>query len=640
MSKKTGRRSNADKEVDELEQSYKKVTGGKYAKKTTGSGKGRKTAIIAICAVIVLIVAGVGFGYFYFGSDIAPGKILDNVTVLGVDIGGMSREEAVSAVQAEVDTIYGQNTMVVQMLEHSAEIPADVSGIAVDAQGIVDLAYSYGRSGSSGQRKSDQMKAMSAGIDIDITPYLSVDEDAIRSVLEALAENYDSVLTQPSYELTGERPSLTEEPDENDPAEQQTLVITLGNPEYDLDLDALYALVMDSYNIGSFRVVYDCTVTEPDAVDLEAIYAELCVDPVDAELDMTTFEISHQSYGYRFDMEAAALALEQAQYAEVLEFPFSLVSPEVTYEALSSLLFRDVLGSYTAVSSSSANRDTNLKLACQALNGVVLAPGESFSYNGTLGERTAAKGYKPAASYVGGETVNTYGGGICQVSSSLYYACLVADMEIVERHAHMYASSYVPLGMDATVDWSGPDYKFKNNTAYPIRIEAYASGGTVTVKLIGTDTKNYYVKLKYELLETYDYKVVDVEMEANNEKGYKNGDVITTPYTGYKAKAYSYKYSKETGELLSKDLINTSTYNSRNKKVCKIVQAETTPPETTPPETTAPPETNPPETTPPETTSPETTPPESTPTESTAPPESSDSQEPGVAGSGGGIEEG
>ena len=107
-----------------------------------------------------------------------------------------------------------------------------------------------------------------------------------------------------------------------------------------------------------------------------------------------------------------------------------------------------------------AARVSNVKLASAAFDGTVLNSGDLFSYNETVGQRTEAKGYKAAPAYVQGETVDEIGGGVCQPSSTLYYACLLANMEITERYAHRYIPAYITRGMDATVSWGGPDYKF------------------------------------------------------------------------------------------------------------------------------------------------------------------------------------
>ena len=202
-----------------------------------------------------------------------------------------------------------------------------------------------------------------------------------------------------------------------------------------------------------------------------------------------------------------------------------------------------------------------------------MQPGDVFSYNDTLGQRTEEKGYRPGDAYVSGETVKTIGGGICQVSSTLYYCTMVADLEIVERDYHMFAPTYVPLGMDATINWGTIDFKFRNSTKYPLRIEASLEPDQVTVRLLGIDDKDYYVKLEYEILETIDFATVYKEMEFGNEGHYVDGDVIITPYTGYEVQTYRCKYDRDTDALISREEEAYSRYDPRDEVICKIIMS-------------------------------------------------------------------
>ena len=265
-----------------------------------------------------------------------------------------------------------------------------------------------------------------------------------------------------------------------------------------------------------------------------------------------------------------------------MEIPFYRTTPEISTESLRSLLFRDVLSSSSTEHTGEYNRNVNLQLACEALNGIVLFPGEEFSYNEALGERTTDKGYLPAGSYVVGATIETVGGGICQPSSTLYHCCLLADLEITLRDCHMYAVSYLPLGIDATINWGSFDYCFRNNTNYPIRIEAWMADGYVHIQLMGTDEKDYYVVMENYVDRVIPYETVYEEMYADNPEGYEDGDVITSGYTGYEIYTYRCKYDKETDELISREYEDWSEYWARDEVIVKIVAKPTEAPETEP----------------------------------------------------------
>lgn len=574
------KKSQAQREEAELESAYKSVSKpGKFSKK---EGKGsRKNMIIAISAAVVAIAVAIGAGVLYINHALESGLILDNITVAGVKVGGMTKADAINAVKLATEGTYNKKDMEVTVLDTTVKItPAD-SQITLDVEAAVEDAYDYGRTGSRAKRTEQQMTAATLGYKVDLTPYMTMNTDTVKNILDTLGKQYSSTLVETVTQITGTKPDLTAEAPEDEIL--QTLTITMGTPEYVLDMEALYNQVMDAYSGNVFTVKGDCKVTEPKLPDLDKLYEENCTEPVDAQLNKETFEIDPSADGYRFDLEAAKEALKTLKYGQKLEFPFTRVEPEVTTEALSKTLFRDTLASYTAAELSIEGRDTNLAIACKTLNGMVIYPGEVFSYNQALGERTPEKGYKPAGSYENGQTVLTYGGGICQVSTALYYCSLIADLEIVARACHQYPSGYVPLGMDATVSWGGYDYRFRNNTNYPIRIEASASGGKVYMKLVGTDEKDYTVKMQYEVISSNEYVTNYKEVDpANNPDGYKDGQELVSGHTGLKVKTYKCKYSKSTGALLSRTYEAQSTYDRRDAVVVKFKQTETTPPTSTP----------------------------------------------------------
>ena len=577
----------------------KQTTAAKTSSDVNSTKSPGRTAVITAVSLCVFvgILACILF-WFNLGFDISlPGKTFSpGVTIAGVDVGGLKKSEAVEAVSAAIGSSYETESMTVTVLDKQLLItPAD-SGASFDVEGAVAAAF---RSGTAGQDDPQ----------VDIIPYLNLNTEAIRSKIADFGKDFPTEGIPTGSQILQETV---------DGQEQDVLEVTVGTVYYDFSEEALYQAIRKAYNAHRFTADYTCNRMDAAAVDLDALYAEHCIDAVSAELDPETLEVSQSVVGYRFDLEQAKEALLNSQPGDVLKFPFLDIQPDMDTETLKSMLFRDELATYEAYQGSSSNRATNLRLACEALNGIILLPGDEFSYNQALGERTADKGYKGAASYLNGETVTTLGGGICQPSSALYMCTLYADLEIVERTCHSYPSSYVPLGMDATVSWGGPDFRFKNNTDFPIRIDAVADGGKVTIKLIGTETKDYYVKMEYEVLGVSYPETKEIEVEPGS--GHKDGEVKTTAYTGYTVQSYKLKYDRDSDELISREKESYSAYSKRDKVVYRVKGAETKPTEptqTTPPETTTPPATVP--TTPPETTVPPTTTP-TTPPETTTPP--------------------
>ena len=533
--------------------------------------------VLAICFSIAacgLFASKLGLSISLPGKTISPG-----VTVAGVDVGGLTRRQAVDAVTEAVGDSYSSQSLVVTVQDQQLEISPAVSGAALDVDAAVEEAFLYGT-------EENPEKT------VDIIPFLNLNAEAIQSQIRDFSAFFPADGTETGYEIVQ---------DTIDGEEVPVLVVTLGTARYQFSVDAMYDAVIRAYTNHRFTATYHCEQLGSTAIDLDAIYAQTAKEPVDAAWDPETHQVIEAINGYHFDLESAKEALADAQPGDVLRFPFQELLPEIGTDSVEDALFRDVLGTYTAKAGSSANRDTNLRLACEALDGIVLYPGDLFDYNKALGQRTPEKGYKPADSYMGSQTIQSYGGGICQPSSALYYSALVADLEIVERHNHGFISAYVPYGMDATVSWGGPEFRFRNNTNYPIRIDAEANGGTVTVTLMGTDEKDYYVEMEYEVLSTTPYKTVEKQVSPGS--GHKDGEVEITPYTGYTVQTYKCKYDKETNELISREKEAYSVYSKRDKVVYRVVAEEapkptdpTTPPETEPttPEPTEPPATEPP----------------------------------------------
>lgn len=311
--------------------------------------------------------------------------------------------------------------------------------------------------------------------------------------------------------------------------------------------------------------VADAKILPAQTMTAQAIHDATAGVMKNAGYDAATDTITPEQIGAEFDVSAAQAAMDAAQPGETVTIDAQVEMPAVTADQLKGVLFRDVLGQCRTHVSGTSARINNVKLSAAACNGVVLNTGDVFSYNETTGQRTTAKGYQAAPAYVQGETVDEVGGGVCQTSSTIYYACLRANLEITERYAHRYVPAYIDWGMDATVSWGGPDYKFTNNTNYPIKIVTSYSGGYLTVKILGTNVDGSYVKMTNEVLSKTPWETVykdDETLPAGTEK------VTTTPYTGYKVKSYRNVYSAD-GKLISSTYEATSDYKVRNKVISK-----------------------------------------------------------------------
>ena len=219
---------------------------------------------------------------------------------------------------------------------------------------------------------------------------------------------------------------------------------------------------------------------------------------------------------------------------EEYTIPLKILYPKVTTNMIGTEAFPDLLSSFsTNYNARDTDRTTNLKLATNKINGTVLMPGETFSYNQVVGARTIAAGYKEAPIYVQGQVVDGLGGGICQITSTLYNAVLYANLEIVERSNHQFVPSYVTASRDATVVYGSIDFKFKNNRNYPIKLICSVANGVASFQIFGLKTDN-------------EYEVVI--------SSYETGRTSNAIYSE------AYKILKQNGQVVDKQLLSRDVY--------------------------------------------------------------------------------
>lgn len=585
-----------------MEQTTKEAIAQRNGGKRLSGGAGKKPLIIIGILAAVLAAAYLGLCAYAASLDV----FFPNTTINGVDVAGMTVQQA----GEELGSTLPQRTMAfyLPLTDKSGDgvtapegetlyDPEPAATVSCESLGITqDLDYTayaqsvYDRSqGQSGFFQGGWSflahlfhSQGAKGV------YLEPDETVFRQKLSELAQTFSRPAQDTSYEVGQDSLTVTRELD--------GLAVT----EADLEQPIREALSSEADG----AVYVDAAILPAQALSAQDIHDAVAGSMKNAGYDAATDSITPEQAGAEFDVAEAQALLDAASPGETVEIPADIQQPHVTAAELKDVLFRDVLGQCRTHVSGTSARINNVKLSAAACNGVVLNTGDVFSYNATTGQRTTAKGYQAAPAYVGGETVDEVGGGVCQTSSTIYYACLRANLEITERYAHRYVPAYIDWGMDATVSWGGPDYKFTNNTDYPIKIVATYSGGYLTVKILGTNVDGTYVKMTNEVLSKTDWETVykdDETLPAGTEK------VTTTPYTGYKVKSYRNVYSAD-GKLISSTYEATSDYKVRNKVISRgpalPEQPET--PVTGPAETPVETPTEIPEETTPSTTTPET----------------------------------
>ena len=469
--------------------------------------------ILAVCLSLLLFFCI--YRAFFF-------PLADNLNIGGLDVGRMTPAEAQRMLNQELKETLALQPLVVQLPEETLEIAPKSCGLKVNT-GKLLLDAVHGKSDSAGT--------------LSLRPYLSVDETAIRSKLETYAAKYDTELTQPSWVLEGEAPDLsTEFFDPEKPG--QTLAVTLGTPSVHLNVEEVLEEILLAFSEAitlcrenDYRIVPENPMEAiPQSADAAAIARELESAPVNDRVDRDSLSLIYGSYGTTVDETLLADEIRRAAYGETVRIPIQYLPPEIMGQ---DAYFPDVLGYFETRHTNDQNRNTNLQIQCDALNGLILQPGETFSMNGVLGERTAEKGYKPAPAYSGNRLVNDLGGGVCQGTTTLYNCVLLADLEVVFRACHGVRVGYVPLGLDAAVNFLTTDFQFRNNFNFPIQLRAWMEDEYIKMQILGIDEKDYYIKME----------------TGSGEDEY-----------AWYARSYKCKYDKETNELISRDIEAFSTY--------------------------------------------------------------------------------
>lgn len=469
-------------------------------KKKKINNKRKGPLIATMCLVVVLLLAA---GYIALCISLESDVIEENVTINGISVQGMTKSEAVEAVTN--DFTENLSEYIVTVTLEGKEFPVDISSaLGFDTAKEVEDAYELGH-GAWYLRPIDRIKTAQNQLrELTVNPYLAYPEKLEELILATGIDAYDSVENS-SYEIT-----------------ENALVIHKGKSGSRADIEQLEAKIREAVETDIHTDTVECPFTtgEPAGIDFQAIYNEIYSEVKEAEYDKSTNEIIPSSVGKSFDVEYANNLYESAEQGQDFTVTLTVTQPEISTEDMEANLFSTTLAKYTTYGGGTSGRIKNISLAVKECDGVILLPGEEFSYNDVVGERTAARGFQMAGAYENGAVVQELGGGICQVSSTIFAAVLSTNLEIVKRTNHSMPVSYMPLGMDATVSWGGPEFKFRNNRAYPIKLSVTYEGGAITAKIIGANENNN--KIKVSLVT-----VGDLSVETYRETYDENGELLS-----------------------------------------------------------------------------------------------------------------
>ncbi|MBE6758667.1 MAG: hypothetical protein E7554_01065 [Ruminococcaceae bacterium] len=387
-------------------------------------------------------------------------------------------------------------------------------------------------------------------IEYAVSGTLRYNKTALRAFLDSLVDEGGTPVVDPYFEID---------------YENSTMTVYGGSDGWGVDVEKFLSQLCSGLAAsGGGNITVTCTSGNVAARKLTAedIYNQAATKAVDA---YTTTDSSGQTIYHSeingVDFSRSELERAMAAGGDQWQIPVSVTFPKINIKDIRKYTFPDVLASYyTYYSPEDVNRSHNLALAAEHINSIILEPGEQFSFNDRVGQRTAANGFRKAGVYAGEGNSEDYGGGICQTSSTLYYTCVLANLQIDERRNHMYTVGYMTTtsrqrvyGNDATVNWGTTDYKFTNSKEYPIRIDFVAKGGVLTCEIRGT-ADGYTADLEFETLSSTPYKIKYLKMDGTKDQSGK---------PGYKVDVYRVIYKD--GVKVDRKHESTNTYQPMNQ---------------------------------------------------------------------------
>lgn len=519
----------------------------KHTAKRAINNKAQKLILPSIIVFVILI-----FSTIFALTNSVSEKIILGVTVNEIDISNLTINEAYQKLKTNLDEKVKKNITIKQG-EYETTISLEQLEVNYNVIEAVNNAYKVGRDRNILISNFSILKSNLFQTKIEET--INIDEEELNKIIEDIMAKIPNVVVESSYDI-----------------EEDKLIISRGKAGIQVKKEEFKNKIIEAINkqIKGAEIQYieiPVEQKEPDKIDIAKIKEEIYQEPKNAYYQKSPFKLYKETNGVdlKISIEEANKILEQEK--EEYEIPLIITKPEITTSDLQyEDFFPNRLSRYVTVyDESNLNRSTNIKLASEKIDGTILMPGETFSYNKVVGQRTIKAGYKEAAVYMGGKVVDGIGGGICQVSSTLYNAALEANLEIVDRKNHYFITGYVSASRDATVSYGTIDFKFKNSRNYPIKINCTAQNGICQIVINGINEEvEYEVVIEDKVTEIIPYTTKYIETKAL-ESGVENE--VQKGVNGYKSEAY--RVLKLNGKVISKTLLSKDSYNPLQRVVEK-----------------------------------------------------------------------
>lgn len=513
--------------------------------------KATKKIIVVTVFIVMVLVFSVIFALVNINND----KILKNISIMGIDVSNMTIEEANKTLSEIVNEKISEK-LILKRDDYETSLNATQINVDFDIQNAVNEAYNIGRKGNIITNNYKILWTMFFGKEIECN--FKYSEESLNKKIDDISLKIPGAVVQNSYYI-----------------EDEDLVIVKGTKGLLVQKEELSNTIINE--IKELDKKYDVITiptetVEPEEINLEKIRNEIYKEPQDAYVSKnpTTVHTHVNGVDFAISMEEAEEIIKEDKKEYTI--PLKITIPKKTIEDLGEEAFPNKLATYTTrYDPSNKNRSNNIAISSEKIDGTIIMPGEVFSYNQIVGERTIAAGYKEAGAYAGGKVVQDVGGGICQTSSTLYNAALLANLEITDRSNHQFLTSYVSAGRDATVSWGGIDFQFKNTRSYPIKIEASAKNGVCTMSIYGIKEETEYEVVIQSVVLSYIPYTTKYENDPTLEEGKEV--VEQSGYTGCTSEAY--RILKLNGEVVSKTLLSKDTYDPMTKIIKRGTKKKT-----------------------------------------------------------------
>ena len=477
--------------------------------------KGLKIFGILVLILILIIVISFSILTAY---NLLRQNIIAGVSIKGINVSNTSPSDA----RYKLDNYISSTLPTELKLKHGdfeTTLSLEQLEVSFDTKGITNEAYRIGKEGNIFLDNFNVIYTLFKNVNLE--PTLNINEEQLSKTLDEISAQLPDKVVESSYYQEG-----------------NNLIITTGKEGNVVDKEKTIEQIktaLSDFSIINNPIEITVKTQNPEPINIEKIHEEIYKEPVDAYYTQNPFTIYPSENGLDFNvsMDEAKNIIGNGTNTEYT-IPLKVLYPNVTTNMIGTEAFPDLLSSYsTKYAASNKDRTTNLRLAANKINGTVLMPGETFSYNKVVGARTIAAGYKEAPIYVSGKVVDGLGGGICQITSTLYNAVVYANLEVTQRSNHQFVPSYVTASRDATVVYGAIDFQFKNNRNYPIKLVCSVSGGIANFQIFG-------------LKQDDDYEVQILS--------YETGRTATSIYSE------AYKILKRDGKEVSRQLMSKDTY--------------------------------------------------------------------------------